>query len=286
MGEYIKVIDVASKVIALLEKTHRQAGFFGRPYNVYCLLLAQKSTCTWRMGNFEEGKALFDKGHDFALKIKDLFSLGLLELHHGWGFNLKGDAKTAIEHFQNCFRYCEEGQIVSYVHVAQLGLGWAFWLMEELETARKHMEQGLKIQIDTGVDYDSGFFYAMAGMVDLDSGDLKKARQRAEEALKIAQKNHQHGEGTVWILLGRIFGKADQPQVDKAEESYLQGIKILEELKIKAYYASGYYYLGELYTDTGQKDKALETLKTAESLFRGMGMDYWLAKTQEVLERL
>lgn len=36
----------------------------------------------------------------------------------------------------------------------------------------------------------------------------------------------------------------------------------------------------------GQKEKALETLKTAEAAFQEMGMDYWLRRTQEVLEKL
>ena len=286
MGEYVKVTDIASKVIALLEKSQRQADVFGRPYSVYCFLLAQHAVCSWRMGNFEEGESLFEKGLNFSLKIKDIFSLGLLELHYGWDFGLKGDAKKAIEHLQNCIGYCEEGQIVSLVNVAWLGLGWAYWLMDELETARKYMEKGLKIQIDAGVPYDLGLFYAVAGMVDLDCGDLKKAQNRAEEAVKISQKNHQHGEGFAWILLGRTLAKADPPQTDKAEEAILKGIKVYEELKIKTYSVLGYFFLGEMYANTGQKDKALETLKTAESLFQEMGMDYWLAKTDEVLKRL
>jgi len=37
----------------------------------------------------------------------------------------------------------------------------------------------------------------------------------------------------------------------------------------------GYLFLGELYADRGQGEKAQE-----------MGMDYWLARTQEVLGRL
>ena len=285
-GEYLKVTDIASKVIALLEKSQRQADVFGRPYSVYCFFLAQHAVCSWRMGNFEEGQALFEKGLDFALKIKDLFALSLLELHHGWDLGLKGDAKKAIEHLQNCIGYCEEGQIVMFVNMAWLGLGWAYWLMEELETARKYMEKGLKIQIDAGVPYDLGLFYAAAGMVDLDCGDLKKAQYRAEEAVKISQKNHQHGEGFAWMLLGKTLAKADPPQTDKAEEAILKGIKIYEESKIETYYALGYYYLGELYSNTGQKDKALETLQNAEGMFREMGMDHWLAKTQEVLEGL
>jgi class 3 adenylate cyclase/tetratricopeptide (TPR) repeat protein len=286
MGEYVKVTDLASKVIALLEKSQRQTDFFGRPYNVYSVLLAEQATCSWRMGNFKEGETLFEKAFDFALKINDLFSLGLLELNRGWEFALKGDAKTAIEHLQDSIRYCEEGQIVNILVATWIGLGWAHWLLGDLENARKNMEKGLKTQIDVGVEYDSGLFYSFAALVDLDCGDQKKAQQRAEEALKIAEKNHQHGEGIVWIALGRILGKADPPQNDRAEESFLRGIKILENMKIKTYYASGYYFLGEFYADTGQKDKALESLKTANQIFQEMSMDYWLDKTQEVLENL
>jgi tetratricopeptide (TPR) repeat protein len=259
IGEYRKVVDVASKVIKLLEKTQRQADFFGRPFNVYSALLAEYSTCTARLGNFEEGQALFEKGFDFSFKIKDLFSLGLLELNHGWEFNFKGDAKTAIKHFQNCIKYCQEGQIVGYVNVAWIGLGWAYWLMGELETARNHVEKGIQIQIDAGVHRFLGFWYGFLGMVCFDSGDLIKAQQHAEQALKIAQKNHEKtGEGLAWISIGRILGKAEEAQVKKAEESIIQGIKTFEALKIKTHSVLGYFFLGQMYVDTDQKTRPLK----------------------------
>jgi hypothetical protein len=44
--------------------------------------------------------------------------------------------------------------------------------------------------------------------------------------------------------------------------------------------------LGEFYADTGRKKEAQENLKKAEWMFQEMGMDYWLAKTQEALNRL
>ena len=50
--------------------------------------------------------------------------------------------------------------------------------------------------------------------------------------------------------------------------------------------AGGYLRLGVLYADTGQKEKALKTLKKAEAEFQDMGMDYYLQKTQEALERI
>ena len=50
--------------------------------------------------------------------------------------------------------------------------------------------------------------------------------------------------------------------------------------------SEGYLYLGELYADTGRREKAIETLKKAEGAFKEMGMDYWVRRTQDVLERV
>jgi hypothetical protein len=41
----------------------------------------------------------------------------------------------------------------------------------------------------------------------------------------------------------------------------LQGIKILDELKLKPKCSTGYLFLGELYANRGQPDKALENRK-------------------------
>jgi hypothetical protein len=48
----------------------------------------------------------------------------------------------------------------------------------------------------------------------------------------------------------------------------------------------GYLHLGELYADIGQKEKAIKNLKKAETAFQEMGMDYWLSRTQAVMEKL
>ncbi|MBE9533381.1 MAG: guanylate cyclase, partial [Proteobacteria bacterium] len=116
---------------------------------------------------------------------------------------------------------------------------------------------------------------------------LEQAQKFVEKAVNLArQRNEKSVEGVSKIWMGRILGKKDKSKVDKAEGCILQGIKILEELKQKPSYAEGYVYLGELYGDTGHREKALENLKKAEGMFKEMGMDYWLARTQEVLEGL
>jgi tetratricopeptide (TPR) repeat protein len=61
-------------------------------------------------------------------------------------------------------------------------------------------------------------------------------------------------------------------------------MKILDELETKPLYAQGYLFLGDLYADAGQKEKAIENLRKAEAMFQKMGMDYWLARTKRLLE--
>jgi hypothetical protein len=61
---------------------------------------------------------------------------------------------------------------------------------------------------------------------------------------------------------------------------------MLHDMNIKPWRSEGHLYLGELYADTGKREKALKNLKTAEGMFQEMGMDYWLSKTREILERL
>ena len=92
-------------------------------------------------------------------------------------------------------------------------------------------------------------------------------------------------EGLSKMWLGRTLGKLETAS-SKCEEYILQGIQIVNELKLKPYSARGYLFLGELYADRGQREKALENLKKAEGMFKEMGMDYWLVKTQEVLDKL
>ena len=82
------------------------------------------------------------------------------------------------------------------------------------------------------------------------------------------------------------MAKSDPSQTDRAEESILKGINIWEELSIKSFNTVCYLYLGDFYADTGQKDTALETLRRADGMLAEMGMDFWIERSREIMERL
>ena len=289
VGEYSKTVQVAPRVIALLEKTGRESEFFAVAFN-FNLYSALSTYCGHAMGflgNFEDGEALCEKGLRFASKMDNLYTMGFAEVMYGFLFTAKGDGGKAVEHLQNAIRYGEEGQIIPLLGMARGALGWGYYLQGDLEAAQKHAEKAIEIQRNAGIPFLLSLHYWLLGAIHLDSGDLENAQSRVEEALKLAQSNSEKWmEGLSRTLLGRVLGKREKSQYAEAEESTLQGIKILEEEKLKPLHSQGYLFLGELYADTGPKEKALETLKKAEAACQEMGMDYWLRRTQEVLARV
>jgi len=287
VGEFRKTIDVAPKIIDLLENTQRESDFFGAPFNTYSLLCAYYGLSLAMLGNFEKAMEYFERGLRVILAINHIATLGVAEAIYGLSFVVKGDGINAIKHFQKGIRYFEEGRAVLILSVAWSGLGSGYYYLGDLEAARKHTEKGLEITMHGGSEWWISFHYLYLSKIYLDLGDPKNSRSFIDEALKLSQKNSEkHLEGASWIWLGRILGKTDPSQSDKAEGCILKGIKILEEMAIKPWCSEGYLCLGELYADTGKREKALENLKKAEGMFQEMGMDYWLARTQEVMRRL
>jgi tetratricopeptide (TPR) repeat protein len=286
-GEFLKLIDTVPKVLGILEKTQRKSDFFGSRFNVYTALCAYCGYALGMLGDFEEGKAFCEKGLPYSIEVNDLYGMGWSKLVYGSLFFNMGDGENTIRQLQESIRYLEKGQGALMLGWAWTLVGAGYFFLGDLETALKHIEKGLKIHNDQGMSYHRSFHYWLLSEVYFASGDLKNAQSSIEEALKLSQKNKENYiEGMSWGLLGSILGKANISQRLKAEEYILKGIKILEELRVKPWASQGYLLLGELYADTGQKEKALEHLKKAEERFQEMGMRYWLAKTQEVLAGL
>ncbi|MCK4823380.1 hypothetical protein KA005_46940, partial [bacterium] len=287
IGEYLKVVDIVPKVLPLLEATKRESEIFIAGFNAYSVLFAYYGHSMGWLGNFEEGKNLLEKSLKLSLEIDDLFGLAVTSLLYGQVLFMKGEGGNSIEHLQSSVRYSEKGQVVVFLGLAWSSLGAGYYLLGELGTARNYMERGLKIHIEMGRESLLSLHYVFLSMVHFDSGDFKSAQNCVEKAVGFSQKNNERQwEGVSRIWLGRILGKADSSQSDKAEKNILEGIKLLEELKLRPYISQGYCFLGELDAYSGQREKALENLNKAKQMFQEMGMDYWLSKTQEVSARL
>jgi class 3 adenylate cyclase/tetratricopeptide (TPR) repeat protein len=287
LGEFSRAKDLSQKLILLLEETENKYESFGTGRNLYSTFNAFCGHAMGCLGDFKEGEVFFERGLQFASQINDKTSLGLIEWHYGAFFSYKGDGESAIKYINTSIKKIEEVKFVTLLGLGWCMLGLGYYFIGEFKTARKYIEKGLRIYREAEISFWTSYQYLALGLVHFGLGDLDNAQTCIEEALNLS---HNHGEksieGRSRMWQGRVLGKAQPSQVSRAEEYIVHGMKLCEELKLRPFYAEGHFLLGELYADKGQSEKALENLKKAEGMFREMGMDYWLARTEEILRSL
>ena len=286
-GQYVKLRDLARKMISLLDETGREKEYFGRAFYPYIVFHIYYGVPMAFLGDFDKAEALLKKGLRLASELGDRISLSFGESMYGSLFLIKGDGENAIKHYQEAIQYSEETKLNMVLAGSWRGLGEAHLLKGDLESAKSAMEKSLQITNQAGLRYQLSWVFIALNMVHFAMGDLARAHELATEALRLAEEGgekEQRGLGKIW--LGRILGKGNLSQIDQAAERIVEGIKILQSLKLKPWAAQGYFHLGQLYADAGQKKKALENLRKARELFEKLGMDGWLAQAQETLKRL
>jgi class 3 adenylate cyclase/tetratricopeptide (TPR) repeat protein/ribosomal protein L40E len=285
-GDYKKIVNMAPVVIDMIEKAGIKTNFSlaVTPYTTLCSYCGQGMGY---LGALDEGKKFLEKGLRNASKGSNLIELGFVETQYGHFYLAKGDWKLAKEHFEKGINYSQEAGFAIVSALSWSALGYVCAMLGYPEAGKKHTEKGLKIHLESGVEMFLSLSHCQLGWICLELDNLNHARSLAEEALRLSQKNNEKYI-EVWslLLLGTTLGEIKPLQIDKAEGCILKGIELGKEMGMKTLYSLGYLYLGQLYLNAGEKEKAMDNLKHSEAMFSEMGMDYWLGKSQEAQDTL
>jgi class 3 adenylate cyclase/tetratricopeptide (TPR) repeat protein len=286
-GQYEKIVHKMPEVINLLEKTERESDVFTQAVNPYSYLCGNSGAALGYLGRFEEGKAYLEKALRNATRLGDPATLGMIQFLYGLLFYIRGNFRAAKEHLEKSIAYGEEAKYPMIIALALCTLGHALSFLGDPETGIRQAEEGLRIYVDSGIEAILPFCLWTMGSIHLDLRDLKNAGDFMEQALSLSRKNREEDrEGLALVGLGRVLGKMKQPETEQAQKCFSKGLEILRNLKTKPWYSQGRMFLGEYYLDTCEREKAMENLKEAEVMFQEMGMEYWLDRTRNLLERI
>jgi class 3 adenylate cyclase/tetratricopeptide (TPR) repeat protein len=286
-GEYRKVVHLTPRILASLEKTQRQGELFGMPVDLRSYLYANYGHGLGYVGEFGKGEQACNKALSLAQEANNVYSIAIAEFLYGCLFSPKGDGENSAKHMETSIGYLEKLKAVFFLPLAWCLIGDGYRLMGDPGKALGFAEKGLNMKMHIGAPGWLSLHLWALSLVHFDLGNLNEAKVHAERSLNLAQKNHEkYFEGEAWLQLGRTVGKMEESQIDKAEEYILQGMKMLDDLETKPAYAVGCLTLGELYLDAGRKEKALEYLRRSEEMFSRMGMDYHLARTKKLFQKL
>ncbi len=109
----------------------------------------------------------------------------------------------------------------------------------------------------------------------------------ARRALEFSRADKRRGiEAWVLRLLGEIAACDGPPDVERAEHSFDEASQLAIELGMRPLAAHCHAGLAKLYRRTGRQTQAEEHFKAATTMYREMGMTYWLEKAEAELQAL
>jgi tetratricopeptide repeat protein len=87
-------------------------------------------------------------------------------------------------------------------------------------------------------------------------------------------------------LLGDVASRADRLDAESGGAYYRQALALAEPRGMRPLVAHCHLGLGTLYRRTGERAKASEHLTTATTMYREMGMTFWLEKVEVALKEV
>ena len=146
-------------------------------------------------------------------------------------------------------------------------------------------EQLLERQAARGSSRNLGWAYHALGRACLLLGRLDEARRLGDRAVE-SSPCHPGFAAHALHLLGDIATHPDRFDAERGEAHYRQALALAEPRGMRPLVAHCHLGLGKLYRRTGKREQAQEHLTTATTMYREMGMTYWLEQAELELYQL
>src|SRR5262245_36965598 len=91
---------------------------------------------------------------------------------------------------------------------------------------------------------------------------------------------------SVLRVRGAIASDGDDREQVEAETHFTDALALARMLDLRPLVAHGHLGLGKLYRPTGQQEEAHDHITTATTMYREMGMTYWLEKAEAEMKGL
>jgi DNA-binding SARP family transcriptional activator len=188
--------------------------------------------------------------------------------------SLRGDYPRAVELSERALALAQAREVALFLPLQQ-------WLVGHAWARSGRVAEGLAL-IRTGFERLEALELWLwiplviihLGEVCLLAGLVDEARGHAARALGLARELGQRlYEAYALHLFGESLASEDPAG---AEESYRLALALAEELGLRPLVAHCHLGLGRLYRRTGKREQAQEHLTTAATMYREMGMTYWL----------
>ena len=208
-----------------------------------------------------------------------------------WGGGLlalrQGDVPRALSLLERAVSLCQEVAFSVYFPMMAVTLGEAYTLDERITDAVSLLTQTREQSTARENVYFETFCRVSLGAAQILAGHLEEAHTLTERVLAFTRAHQERGHQAYALrLLGEIAALREPPESAQAAAHYRQALVLAEELGMRPLVAHCHLGLGKLYLRTAKREEAQEHLTTATTMYREMGMTFWLEQGKAVSTEL
>jgi class 3 adenylate cyclase/tetratricopeptide (TPR) repeat protein len=260
LGDYHRAAEQLTKTIASLEG-ERMYGRFGTAgvTSVLCIM-----TLCWvhaELGSFDEGIPYGLEAVRIAEARDDKLSLMFADVGVGHLYLVRGDVAHAIPRLEQGLEICRRWDFPSWLPWLASRVGAAYVLAGRVAEGLPLVEQAVEQAAAMGWEADTAGLILRLGETYLAAERTQDARAEAARALDFSTAHKTRGYHA-WALrlLGAVAARASQPE--QADGHYRQARALATELGMRPLVA--------------HCEAGLGRLEAATSMYREMGMNFWL----------
>jgi tetratricopeptide (TPR) repeat protein len=285
-GEYRLAENFLRKNVQLLQgdRTRELMGLAGLPS------VMSGSYLAWSLaerGEFHEGLIHGEGGISLAEAVNHQYSLILGSWRLAALYCVKGELTHAACLLERALAIAREMNVGLLSPYVMGSLGYVYALCGRVTEGLSLLQQALKA-------FESMRLFAFYSLIMVYLSEaclladrLGDAAAAAGRAFTFAREHDERGhEAYALRLLGEIASHTDPPAVETAEDHYHQAIARADNLGMRPLVAHCHLGLGRLYRRTDKREQAQEHFTTATTMYRDMGMTYWLEKAEAEVREL
>jgi tetratricopeptide (TPR) repeat protein len=279
-GEYEAACATLRESIDPTEHAHDES-YALRPVGGPVPSRAWLAFCLGQRGEFVEGRLVGEEG----FRIAEATSLLYMSVQASWGLGhlllAQGDSTRAIPVLERGLDLCRTSANRLYGPGIAAALALAYSRVDRTSEAVA-LVQPLADAAHMARTWFRGHVLVALGAANLAGDRVTDADLLAERALDHARAHRDRG-GEAWAQ--RLLAEASDRGASShsAERGYREALNLATELGMRPLVAHCHLGLGTLYRRMGDPAKAHEHLSTAATMYRDMGMGFWLEKAEAAL---
>jgi len=286
-GDYERVVELATENLAALpaEWVYEYLGLVFPPSvldrGLLILSLAE-------LGRFAEAAEPEAEAIRLTPSTQPACTVGIAHVTAGWGRLKRGDWAQGRLRLEHAIAVVRAGNVALLLTFAVVLSAWCLAQLREASEALDRLREGEQLVENLAVSgyvVGVGWLYVCLGRAALVLGRLDDARRLGNRAVEFSQRQPGFAAHALH-LLGDIATHHDRFDAERGEPHYRQALALAELRGMRPLVAHCHLGLGKLSRRTGVREQAQQHVATATTMYRDMGMTYWLEQAEAEMRQL